>query len=188
MEKRIPKQMTEANIACLYKKGNTQDLENYRPIALLNCLYKILASLIQVRIAKVLDKHIQGTQYGFRKKKSTAEAILLVRRLTEYWEITNNRLILVLLDWEKAFDKVARIGLFEAMERIGIETKLIDLVKMTYKKTQFLVEVDGVSSKWHNQETGIRQGCPLSPYLFLVVMTVMFRDIHDRMHGKLTEN
>ena len=57
-----------------------------------------------------------------------------------------------------------------------------------YADTQFKVEMDGNTSEWKKQETGIRQGCPLSPYLFLIVMTVMFEDIHERMGTKLTQH
>ena len=55
---------------------------------------------------------------------------------------------------------------------------------MLYRRTKFKVEIDGVSSNWEEQETGIRQGCPLSPYLFLVLMTAMFHDIRQRLAGK----
>ena len=86
---------------------------------------------------------------------------------------------MVLLDWEKAFDKVTRPGLWSAMERMNIPTKLLNVVQSLYSAPMFKVERDGSESQWKEQQTGIRQGCPLSPYLFLIVMTVMFHDIHE---------
>ena len=177
-----------ARVVLIYKKGDTNKFENYRPISLLNTLYKIFAAILQRRIANTLDRHLQETQYGFRKDKSTGDAIHLIRRVIEYGESTNNQLHLLLLDWEKAFDKVDRKGLITAMERMGVDDKLISLVKMLYKDTRFKVEIEGESSEWMKQETGIRQGCPLSPYLFLIVMTVMFHDVHDKTDHELKKH
>jgi len=177
----MPEEMLRARVVMIYKKGDTNKYANYRPISLLNSMYKLFATVLQKRIADKLDRQLQETQYGFRAKRGTADAIYLVRRMMEYGEKTTNPLHLVLLDWEKAFDKVDRQGLFEALDRLGVHAKLIQLVKMLYKNTQFKVVIDGNTSKWETQETGIRQGCPLSPYLFLVVMTAMFRDIHFNM-------
>ena len=86
---------------------------------------------------------------------------------------------MVLLDWEKAFDKIDRTKLFEALERMSVNKKIINIIKRLYKDTQLQVEIEGESSNWMRQETGIRQGCPLSPYLFIVVMTAMFADIKE---------
>ena len=69
--------------------------------------------------------------------------------------------------------------MFEALERMGVASKLINLIKQLYKNPKYKVEMEGYTSEWHKQHTGIRQGCPLSPYLFLVIMTVMFHDIHS---------
>ena len=52
-------------------------------------------------------------------------------------------------------------------------------IKQIYKNPTFKIEMDGQESEWKRQGAGIRQGCPLSPYLFLIVMTVMFHDIHS---------
>ena len=55
---------------------------------------------------------------------------------------------MVLLDWEKAFDKVDRDKMFEALERMSVHPKLINVTKSLYKDTQFKVEIEGDSSKW----------------------------------------
>ena len=98
--------------------------------------------------------------------------------------------MLLILDWEKAFDKVDQEALFEAMERMNIDPKLIRLTKQLDKNRQFYIEMDGNESKWKTKKTGIRQGCTLSPYLFLVLMTVIFADVHSdaELRANLIEN
>ena len=104
----------KAYIASIYKKGDPKALGNYRPISLLNILIKILSSIVQVRLADGLDKYLPRTQFGFRRTRGTQEALHLIRRIIESGESTTSRLILVLLDWEKAFDRLTRAGLFAA--------------------------------------------------------------------------
>ena len=124
----IPEEQMRARVVLIYKKGDTSKFENYRPISLLNKLYKLFAAILQRRIAAKLDKHLQKTQFGFRRNRGTADAVYLVRRVAEYGEKTTkvndpNPLIMVLLDWEKAFDKVDREGMFLSMERMGVDEK-----------------------------------------------------------------
>ena len=122
---KIDEEALRARAVHLYKKGNTSDLANYRPISLLNTAYKLFAAITQERIAIGVDTHMHTTQYGFRKARSTQHAIHLIRRAMEEGESTTNHLILVLLDWEKAFDKLSRQGLFTALERANIPEKII---------------------------------------------------------------
>ena len=67
--------MNDANVAVIFKKGSTENPENYRPIALLNTTYKILASIIQRRMAEGMDKAIDEMQFGFRKGRSTSQPL-----------------------------------------------------------------------------------------------------------------
>ena len=171
-----------AVVVSIYKKGDSSQLENYRPISLLNTCYKILAALIKDRLDKGLDKWITPTQYGFRKSKSTAEAIYLARRLQDYCEKSKSASTLILLDWEKAFDKVLHSKMIETLQRLKVPAKIIKLIQCFYSNPDFKVSVNGIDSDWKKQKTGIRQGCPLSPYLFCLVMSAMFTDIKSELN------
>ena len=112
--------MNDANVAVLFKKGSTENPENYRPIALLNTTYKILASIIQRRLAKGMDQAIDEMQLGFRKGRSTSQPLQIVRRIAEIVEESGAAMYMLLMDWEKAFDKVDQERLIFALERMGI--------------------------------------------------------------------
>ena len=128
--------------------------------------------------AAQIDEYLQRTQFGFRKNRSTADAIHCVRRIAEHGEQTKTPTHMVLLDWAKAFDKINREALYVAMEKMNVPKKYINVIKAMYTNTRFNITMEGQTSSWLAQETGIRQGCPLSPYLFLIIMTTFFHDIH----------
>ena len=176
-EEDIPEEELKARVVLIYKKGNTANQDNYRPISLLNSTYKIFAAILQRRIAEAIDDELQPTQYGFRKNKSTADAIHCVRRFIEHGEQTTNTgqtTILVLLDWEKAFDKVDQKKLIEAMKRLHIPDKSVSILKAFYANPRFRIKDPEGNSKYYRQNSGIRQGCPLSQYLFICLMNVLF--------------
>ena len=91
---------------------------------------------------------------------------------------------MLLIDWEKAFDKVDQERLIFALERMGIpQKKFIGLIRAIYEKPNFAVKDRGRTSTRRRQRAGIRQGCPLSPYLFGILMAVIMEDVD----GGLTE-
>ena len=164
---------------------NVENPANYRPTALFNTLYKIYASLIHKRICLGLDRRLWHTQYDFRKCRSTSQPLFITRRLQDKAEQTGDKLFLVFLEWEKAFDKVDQEKLIEAMTRLGLPEKMIDVLSSFYVNLQFRVKDREGKSTYRTQRAGIRQGCPLSPYLFICLMTVMFHDIHEDLDMKL---
>lgn len=92
---------------------------------------------------------------------------------------------MVFLDWEKAFDKVNQKALKITLEGFNLDEKIVAMVMAMYKEPSFYVEIDGIKSENKTQNTGIRQGCPLSPYLFTLVMTCFFEDVHVAENGRL---
>ena len=119
----ITEGMNHASVAVIFKKGSTENPENYRPIALLSATYKILASIIQRRMAEGMDKAIDEMQFGFRKGRGTSQPLQIVRRTAEIIEESGAAMYMLLIDWEKAFDKVDQERLIFALERMGIPQK-----------------------------------------------------------------
>ena len=115
--------INDASVAVIFKKGSTENPKNYRPIALLNTTYKIFASIIQRRMAEGMDKAIDEMQFGFRKGRSTSQPLQIVRRTAEIIEEPGAAMYMLLIDWEKAFDKVDQERLIFALERMGIPQK-----------------------------------------------------------------
>ena len=133
--------------------------------------------LIRNRLQVVLDPTLSATQYGFRPSRSISHATYFTERVQDIAEQRGSNLIITLLDWEKAFDRIQHDRMALALERIGVHQHFIDVLINCYKAPKFYVEDEYGSSKTKVQSSGIRQGCPLSPYLFVLVMSVIDHDI-----------
>ena len=98
--------MNDAHLATIYKKGRSDRPENYRPMALLNVTYKLLAVIIYDRLYETIVDRISKTQFGFRKNKNTSQPLFIYRRIQELQEESGLSFHTLLLDWERVFDKV----------------------------------------------------------------------------------
>ena len=136
----VPPELLLARVVPIYKKGDIDDPSNYRPISLLNSMYKIYASLIRNRIQRAVECKVTSTQYGFRPNRSTAHATYLIRRLQDWSEQKNASFYLALIDWEKAFDKVQHSKLVDSMSRLGFSDHFIDSIRSIYQSPTFYVQ------------------------------------------------
>ena len=142
-EEKLLEEMNQADVAVIYKKGKTDKPENYRPIALLNIGYKLMASMIQKRLAEAMDDRIDPAQFGFRKSRSTSQPIHIYRRIQEIHEEAGLELVTILLDWEKAFDKIHQGRLLDALKRIGVPMKVVRVIEAIYRSPKFSVKEMG---------------------------------------------
>lgn len=167
----VPQQWEIGEVVSLFKKKDPKDPDNYRPITLLDTIYNIYTRMLAGRLTEALEKHLRDTQYGFRKEKSTVQAIHIIRRTLEgLFYKTDIALNLLLCDWSKAFDRVDTLALEEALKAYGINGKFLKAIKSTFERTFKVCGTQGnPDSEWQNQEMGIRQGCPLSPLLFIIM-------------------
>ena len=186
VSKTVPSGWKEANIVSKFKgKGSDSDPASYRPISLLNVVYKVYAALLQRRLSAAHDADLRATQYGFRANRSTLQPLFILRRLQDYSLKTGQPMHILLLDWKMAFDKVDHESMCIAIERLGVHRHYVDIIRDLYKDQTFNTLGMQGSTAQAKPHTGIRQGCPLSPYLFIMVMTVLMFDVDRRLrtHG-----
>ena len=106
----------------------------------------------------------------------------------DYAEMKGAQISLAFLDWEKAFDKIQHDKLYIALERLGFSQHYIQVIQNCYCNPTFFVRDNFGESGIKKQSAGIRQGCPLSPYLFVLVMTCIDFDIQQNITGHVKNN
>ena len=138
--------------------------------------------MLQSRLASFLDSRIRPTQFGFRKNCSTTQPIHVLRRLLEIHERQPSPFHALFLDWSKAFDSVTYTftAIQSAMTYIGVSSHVSSVIMALYKNPSFVVRDSQHTSEVKTQTKGLRQGCPLSPYLFSMVLTHLFYDVESQ--------
>lgn len=172
----IPETWRVAKVVLLFKKGDTALPENYRPISLLPVGYKVLAALIHQRLLDGgADERIRPSQFGFRPKRNCMDALMVVRRLIDAAnEKKTSGLLMVFLDWAKAFDRLKSDTLIVALRRFGLPEAFVQMIGGIYRVRRFFIYNHTGTSAEYEQAAGIAQGCPLSPFLFIIVQSAMF--------------
>lgn len=162
--------MREGILTLLYKKGERDNLGNYRPITLLCADYKVVARVLAGRLRKALPHVIHEDQTCGVEGRSIQWNLSLVRDCIAWAQDRGVHLMLVGLDMEKAFDKVHHGFLFSVLERMGFGAGFMRWVEILYTAVGSRVLVNGHAGEVVPQQTGVRQGCPLSPLLFVLYM------------------
>ena len=165
-----PAAWQRANITPIFKKGSRKDPKNYRGIAVLPIIGKILSVIILKRVVDHLEPNIGETQSGFRKGRSTTDNIFILRRLLERRHRYDRDTLMAFLDFSAAFDSVDRQSLWSVLKVKGVPDKLVDLIKNCYESTKCRIKAYNQLSEEFCVNTGVRQGDVLSPLLFLLAV------------------
>lgn len=176
----IPNSWSLELISPIHKKGDKNDLGNYRGICMSSPLLKILCSLLNGRVRTHCSENglINKNQIGFQKDSRTSDHILTLKTLVKkYVTKGKEKLYVCFIDFKKAFDSVWHKGLFYKLHKVGITGNSLNLIKDLYKKTKCAIKVNNRITDFFSYSKGVRQGCPLSSILFNLYVNDIFDTI-----------
>ena len=174
----MPLEWQTGVVVPLFKKGDRRVWSNYRGITLLSLPGKVYSRVLEKRIRLLVEPRIQEEQCDFRPGRGTLDQLYTLRRVFKgSWEFAQP-VHMCFVDLEKAFDRVPRHILWGVLREYGVGGPLLRAVQSLYDRCRSLVRIAGSKSDWFPVHVGLRQGCPLSPVLFIIFMDRISRRSH----------
>ena len=179
---KFPAQWRKAIIITLHKKGDKGDPNNYRDISLLSVFAKIFTSILNARLMKWSENagKLSESQAGFRKNYRTVDNVFVLHGvISKYLSKKGGKLYCIFVDFSKAFDSVNRSKLFVKLNKVGIQGKIFKIIKNMYSEVYSSVRVGGLLTESFNCPVGVRQGCMLSPLLFILFLNELVDKLEE---------
>ncbi|XP_076046084.1 uncharacterized protein LOC143028190 [Oratosquilla oratoria] len=173
----VPKDLKDAVIITLFKKGDRKLCGNYRGISLLSIAGKIFARILLSRLQEMAERILPESQCGFRASRGTTDMIFCARQLQEKSREQQNPLFIFFYDMERAFNRVPRAAMWRVLKRFGSPDNYISLVRALRENTSGRVLYQGRLSEESEITCGLKQGCVLAPGLFALYLAAMMYEI-----------
>jgi len=162
-------------LALIPKSDSPSSFDDYRPISLRNCLYKIISKTIASRLKPILSRHIAPQQFAFLESRQIHEAIGLAQEAIHSIWSKHLKSILLKIDLSKDFDRANWLYIKMILIHLGFPHSYISWIMACITSPSFSILINGSASPFFHSERGLRQGCPLSPLLFLLIMEGLSR-------------
>jgi Reverse transcriptase (RNA-dependent DNA polymerase) len=157
----------------LPKKIDASNIKNYRPISLINYSFKIITNLVANRLATVMDYLIDSTQTVYIKDRSIMDNVVCAHAVLHQVRLSKSKGLLFKIDFEKVFDRVNWDFLLEILVGRGFRTKWITWIQSILECSKTCINFNGQIGPYFHCKRGVRQGDPLSPFLFDLVADVL---------------
>jgi len=150
------------------KSKDPSYFEEFRPISLCNCIYKIIAKFIAVRLKPILSRNISKEKFGFLDGRQIHEAVGVAQETLHSIKRSRKKRVMVKIDLSKAYDRINWLFIRMLMTHLGFGINFINWVMGCISNLSFAVLINGATSSFFYSQRGLRHGCPLSPLLFLL--------------------
>lgn len=178
----FPSEWGKGYIFPIFKKGNKDEVSNYRGITINSCVAKLFTKILNNRLEIFLNQNniIFDEQIGFTKNKRTTDHMFVLKTLIDKHTCKGSKpLYTCFIDFKGAFDSVWHQGLFYKLRNIGISDKFYRIIKSMYSNTSLCVKVGNMLTNSFDSNIGVRQGDNLSPNLFKIFVNDFISLIKD---------
>ncbi|KAN0015464.1 hypothetical protein ACTFIU_008195 [Dictyostelium citrinum] len=176
-KKEIPSKFKEGVITTIFKKGDELNISNRRPITLLNTDYKILSKVLNSRLLDITSKIINKFQNGFVPNRFIQDNIQIMKEVIEISNKRKNNTLITFYDFNKAFDSISHKSISRTLEHIGIPPRFTAILLNLLKETKNKIKINDFLVNGITIRRGTKQGDPISPTIFALVLEPLLIDI-----------
>ena len=170
----LPTGINATILTLIPKTEEAQTMKDFRPIACCNLIYKVISKVLARRLKTILPEAIEANQTAFIKGRLMLENVLLASELVNgYHKESNSNRATVKFDISKAFDTVRWSFITSVLKAMGLPPQFILWIRVCISTATFSVSVNGSLEGFFTSARGIRQGCSLSPYLYVILNNVL---------------
>jgi hypothetical protein len=159
--------------------------QDFRPISLCNVIYKLIAKSLANRLKPHLPNYIDHSQAAFIENRHISSNIVITKEIVHSFSLKSwkQHVFLIKLDLAKAFDRLEWNFIDAALSRLGLPSYFVRLIHACFSASTFSILVNGEPTTSFSPSRGIRQGCSLSPYLFVVAINELSIRLNQAMQA-----